>query len=101
VAAGVFAALTISVAASFFSGLDVCRSLLPVLVVAACIPGAVHGFVQGCQNHTLARRERQGGTGNGTSSHMVSPSSRARLNLIFLGHPSGGNRPTGSASGCH
>ena len=97
VAVGVFAALTVSVAASFFSGLDTCRSLLPVLVVAASIPGGVCGFVQGYQaTHTLTEPDRRGNDGKASPS-----SSRARLSYIFVGHAAGGGRTTGSADGCH
>ncbi len=102
VAVGVFAALTVSVAASFFSGLDACRSLLPVLVVAASIPGAVYGYVQGAHaTHGLARGDRRGSARNGASSEVLPPSSRTRLSLIFVGHAPGANPTTRSASGCH
>jgi hypothetical protein len=98
VAVGVFAGLTLSVAASFFAGLDACRSLLPVLAVAGSIPGAVYGFVQGHQaNHAPRRPDLRG---NGTPSPPLLSGSRVRLYPIVVGHPGSGNRARSSTSRC-
>ncbi len=97
VAVGVCAALTVSVAASFFSGLDACRSLLPVLVVAASIPGAVYGFVQGYQStHAPARPDRRT-PGKGAAAPSLPSSSRARLSLLFVGRATRRDCITGPA----
>jgi hypothetical protein len=101
VAVGVFGALTVSVAASFFSGLDVFRSLLPVLVVAGSIPGAVYGFVQDYQEtHALTRSSRRGSTRIRSLSRARPAASRARPNFIFVGQSARGNPSAGSASNC-
>jgi hypothetical protein len=102
VAVGVFGALAVSVAASFFSGLELFRSLLPVLVIAGSIPGAVYGFVQGYQETRARERpDRRSNTRKRCPSHVGPSSSRARRKLIFVGHATGASRTSGSAGGCH